>query len=91
MSSKYTATAKTDATAQNILPEKTATLCFPESVREVNSSMFGSKEQAVLIINRMPGHIPSNAEHPRVCGHIYGDSVQMRGTDTTFPQGSQKE
>lgn len=74
LSSKYTTTEKTDATALDILAEKTAKLCFPESITEVKSSVLGSKEQTVLIINRMPGPIPSAAEHPRVPGHIYGDS-----------------
>lgn len=46
-SSKYTTTKKTDATAQGIPAEKTTRLCFPESVTEVNSSMFGSEEQTV--------------------------------------------
>lgn len=78
---------ETDTKAQNILADKTAKLGSPESVTEVNSSMFGSEEQTALIINRMPGHIHNNAQHP----HELTVTVQMKGTDTTFPQGSQKK
>lgn len=78
---------------QNILTEKTAKLCFPASVTEVNSSTFGSEEQTVLIICRMTGHILNNAEHPRECRATSKVivTVQIGGIDTTVPRGSQKE